>query len=235
MQGSDLGGAFGSVERGHMHPDDRGHGHRAGAGHGAHGHDGSPERRAMWDQRYASTDRVWSATPNLEVARIVADWSPGRALDLGAGEGRHAIWLAERHWRVTAVDFSAVGLAKGEKESVARGLRVDWVVADARSWHPPNHTAYDLILAAYLHLPEDVLSRATTWLSPGGAVVVVGHALRNLTEGVGGPSDPALLQTVDGLRAAASGLDIERCEEILRPTDDGDAIDTVLVARRPSG
>lgn len=188
----------------------------------------------MWDERYASTDRVWSATPNVEVARIVGDWPPGRALDLGAGEGRHSVWLAQRRWRVTAVDFSAVGLAKGEKEATALGVRVDWVVADARSWHPPSHTAYDLILAAYLHLPEDVLSRATTWLAPGGALVVVGHALRNLTEGVGGPSDPALLQTPDGLRAAAAGLDIERCEEILRPTDDGDAIDTVLVARRPT-
>ena len=188
----------------------------------------------MWDERYAATGRVWSAEPNAEVERIVGDWEPGRALDLGAGEGRHAVWLAAKRWRVTAVDFSAVGLAKGEKESAARGLRVDWVVADVRSWQPPASTAYDLVLVAYLHLPEDVLTRATAWLAPGGALVVVGHALRNLTEGVGGPQDPALLQTVEGLREVASELDIECCEEIVRHTDAGDAIDVVLVARRPT-
>jgi SAM-dependent methyltransferase len=211
-----------SEERGHEHP------------HGTTPADVGGERRRMWDERYAASTHVWSAEPNAEVGRIIGDWEPGRALDLGAGEGRHAVWLAAKRWRVTAVDFSAVGLAKGEKESAARGLRVDWVVADVRSWQPPAHTAYDLVLVAYLHLPEDVLTRATAWLAPGGTLVVVGHALRNLTDGVGGPQDPALLQTVEGLREVASELEVERCEEFVRHTDGGDAIDVVLVARRPT-
>lgn len=197
---------------------------------------GTPtDRQALWDERYAAHEHVWSATPNAEVERIVGDWSPGRALDLGAGEGRHAVWLAALGWRMTAVDFSSVGLAKGEKESTRRGLRVDWVVADARSWHPAPHVLYDLVLVSYLHLPSDVISRTRGWLAPGGALVVVGHGLRNLTEGVGGPSDPALLHTPDQLREAAGDLGIERCEEYVRPTEDGDAIDVVLVARRPTG
>lgn len=193
------------------------------------------DRQRMWDERYAASARVWSAGPNTEVERIIGNWPPGRALDLGAGEGRHAIWLAQKGWRVTAVDFSSVGLAKGEAEATRRGVAVDWVVADARSWHPGEHAAYDLVLVAYLHLSEDVLSRTTGWLAPGGALVVVGHALRNLEDGVGGPSDPALLHTREGLRTAAPGLEVERCEEVVRPTDEGEAIDAVLVARRPTG
>ena len=216
-----------------QHAGEPGHERTRGDHEHQHADPVADERRARWDERYAEHDHVWSAGPNAEVERIVGSWPPGRALDFGAGEGRHAIWLAEKHWRVTAVDFSAVGLAKGEKEASARGLHVDWVVADARSWQPPSHTAYDLVLVSYLHLPEDVLGRTTSWLAPGGALVVVGHARRNLTDGVGGPSDPALLHTPEGLRAAAAGLDIERCEEIVRPTDEGDAIDIVLVARRP--
>lgn len=218
---------------GHQHPD-------------RHGSTGGPDlpdpdrasptdRRALWDERYGAHDHVWSATPNAEVERIVGGWSPGRALDLGAGEGRHALWLAALGWRVTAVDFSSVGLAKGEQESTRRGLHVDWVVADARSWHPTPGVRYDLVLVSYLHLPSDVVSRTRGWLAPGGALVVVGHGLRNLTEGVGGPSDPALLHTPDQLREAAGDLAVERCEEYVRPTEHGDAIDVVLVARRPAG
>lgn len=189
----------------------------------------------MWDERYAAAERVWSAGPNREVERIVAGWVPGRALDLGAGEGRHALWLAEKGWQVTAVDFSAVGIDRGRREAESRGLAVDWVVDDVTTWHPPEGTAFDLALVAYLHIPEDVFSRLGRWLAPGGALVVVGHALRNLTEGVGGPQDPALLHTTEQLRAAARDLDIERCEEVVRSTDAGDAIDVVLVARRPAG
>ena len=189
----------------------------------------------MWDERYAAAERVWSAGPNREVERIVAGWAPGRALDLGAGEGRHALWLAEKGWQVTAVDFSAVGIDRGRREAESRGLAVDWVVDDVTTWHPPEGTAFDLVLVAYLHIPEDVFSRLGRWLTPGGALVVVGHALRNLTEGVGGPQDPALLHTTEQLLAAAQDLDVERCEEVLRSSDAGDAIDVVLVARRPAG
>ena len=188
-----------------------------------------------WDERYAAAERVWSAGPNREVGAVVAGWPPGRALDLGAGEGRHALWLAERGWQVTAVDFSAVGIDRGRQEAARRSLDVEWVVADVTEWEPAPGTLFDLVLVAYLHIPQDVFSRLGQWLAPGGALVVVGHSLRNLTEGVGGPQDPSILHTTDQLRAASDGLEVQRCEEVLRPTDAGDAIDVVLVARRPAG
>jgi SAM-dependent methyltransferase len=186
----------------------------------------------MWDERYAA-EQVWSAEPNALVAEIVGGWPTGRALDLGAGEGRHALWLASLGWAVTAVDFSSVGIERGRALAASRGLDVDWVVADATEWLPPDGAQYDLVLVAYLHLAEDVVRRTAGWLAPGGSLVVVGHALRNLTEGVGGPQDPAILQTPDGLRRAAEGLELQRCEEVPRPTEAGTAIDVVLVARRP--
>ena len=189
----------------------------------------------MWDERYAAAERVWSEGPNREVEAIVGGWAPGSALDLGAGEGRHALWLAGAGWRVTAVDFSSVGIHRGEEEAERRGLDVQWVVDDVTRWEPLPGTVYDLVLVAYLHLSEDVLTRAAQWLSPGGALVVVGHSLRNLTEGVGGPQDPSILNTVEQLLACAEGLEIDRCEEVTRPTDAGEAIDVVLVARRPAG
>jgi SAM-dependent methyltransferase len=199
-----------------------------------HHHEGGGDRArqdvARWDERYAATDRLWSAEPNATVAEVVASIPPGRALDLGTGEGRHAVWLARRGWSVTAVDFSAVGVDRGRAES--DGLAIDWVVADLREWEPPAGATFDLVLAAYLHLADDVFARVRTWLAPGGSLVVLGHALRNLTEGVGGPQDPRLLHTEEQLRTAATGLEIDQLREVLRPTEAGVAIDLLLVARR---
>jgi len=183
-----------------------------------------------WDRRYADTDRLWSAEPNATVEEIVGQLPPGRALDLGAGEGRHAAWLAAAGWSVTAVDFSTVGIERGRAH--AGGADVEWGVADVRRWEPRPGSSYDLVLLAYLHLDTDVVDRSRTWLAPGGRLVVVGHALRNLTDGVGGPQDPRLLHTEDQLRRAADGLVVERLGEVLRATPEGDAIDLAMVARR---
>lgn len=192
-------------------------------------HDRGPDH---WDARYAASEHVWSRGPNAEIARILGDWAPGRAVDLGAGEGRHAIWLAQQGWSVTAVDFSTVGIERGAAGAKALGVSVDWQVADATTWSPTDGATVDLVLVAYLHLSTDVVRRAASWLAPGGRLVVLGHALRNLTDGVGGPQDPSILHTPAALRDKAAGLEVERCEELVRPTDGGDAIDVVLVARR---
>jgi len=199
----------------------------------------STSRRDIWNERYSGTDRVWSATPNKDVAAIVGDLPPGRAIDLGAGEGRHAIWLAERGWTVTAVDYADAGLDRGRREATERGVAeaITWVVEDVTEWEPSpaeNDTgAYDLVLIAFLHVPEDVFTRAREWLAPGGHLVVVGHALRNLTDGHGGPQDPTLLHSPEQLRQKAAGLTVLRAEEVERVTDSGErAIDVVLVATR---
>ena len=180
---------------------------------------------AHWDARYA--DRPWLAEPSSTVVAALRDLAPGRAVELAAGTGRHARWLAARGWQVTAVDFSAVGIGQG-RAADPEGA-VDWVVADARQWTPPGPV--DLVLAAYVQLGVDGLRRAAGWLAPGGHLVVVGHALRNLADGVHGPRDPALLQTEQGLRDGAVGLHVERLEEVLRPDDGGTAIDLLLLAR----
>ena len=99
---------------------------------------------ADWDARYAAQQQ-WSAEPNALVAELLADLPPGAAVDLAAGEGRHALWLAGRGWRVTAVDFSATGLDRGRSRPGAD--RVTWVTADVLTWNAPPGSL-DLVLVA---------------------------------------------------------------------------------------
>src|SRR5687768_473130 len=108
-------------------------------------------RAEDWDERYAERQQ-WSAEPNRLIAALLADVPPGTAVDLAAGEGRHALWLAGLGWRVTAVDFSDVGLSRGRRQPGSDA--VTWVTADVRTWTGPP-AGLDLVLVAYLHLPQD--------------------------------------------------------------------------------
>ena len=190
-------------------------------------------RAEDWDERYAG-QRQWSAGPNRLVAELLADLPPGDAVDLAAGEGRHALWLAGRGWRVTAVDFSGAGLARGRQQPGADA--VEWVQADVLGWAAPPASA-DLVLVAYLHVAEEdtraLLGRAVGWLRPGGRLLVLGHDVENIASGVGGPQDPAILHSVDRLRPVADRLEVDRLEQVRRETPAGTALDTLLWGRRP--
>jgi SAM-dependent methyltransferase len=192
-----------------------------------------------WDRRYAGSELVWTAEPNRFVVAEVQDLAPGRALDIAAGEGRNSVWLASRGWQVTAVDFSAAGLGKGRRLAEARGVTIDWVHADVRDYQP-EAGSFQLVLVAYLQLAESeldgVLRRTAAGLAPGGVLLVVGHDVTNLTEGTGGPPDPAVLYTPESITRSLGGLTVLRAERVRRPvvTADGprEAVDTLVRAIR---
>jgi hypothetical protein len=145
---------------------------------------------------------------------------------------------------VTAVDFSRVGLEKGRKLSAVRGVgdsQVDWVVADLSEYEPARE-AFELVLIAYLQvtaaLRGRVLAGAAAALVPGGTLLVIGHDLANLTEGVGGPQSPDVLYTPEAVTAELPGLRIVRADRVHRTVErDGGtatAIDTLVRAERPA-
>ncbi|MGH3249206.1 MAG: class I SAM-dependent methyltransferase [Trebonia sp.] len=195
--------------------------------------------RAGWDERYSGPDLVWGAGPNRFVAEEVLPLPAGRAVDLGTGEGRNAIWLAERGWQVTAVDFSAAGLDRARRLAADRGAKVDWVQADLLEYQPAAD-AYDLVLIAYIHLPAVGLGHlfraASAAVAPGGTLLVIGHDRDNLTRGYGGPQDPGRLYTPATVTAELGGLAVRRAGQVLRPvaTPEGErtAIDTLVRAER---
>jgi SAM-dependent methyltransferase len=168
-----------------------------------------PMDAAEWDERYRASELVWSAGPNQFVEAELADLPPGRALDLAAGEGRNAIWLARQGWRVTAVDFSQAGLDKGR--ILADGLDIEWVCADATTWSA--EPSYDVCLVAYLQLAaaerRAAVRNGYAALRPGGTFLLVAHDSTNLTEGTGGPQDPSVLMTAEDVIADLGGETFE--------------------------
>jgi SAM-dependent methyltransferase len=181
-----------------------------------------------WDERYAATGLVWSGSANQFVVDELTDLRPGRALDLAAGEGRNALWLAQRGWRVTAVDFSRVGLDKGRALAEEHGLDVEWVCADVLTFDAGRDT-FDLVLLAYLQLVAEerrtAVRSAFTSLRPGGTFLLVAHDSTNLTEGTGGPSDPAVLLTAEEVLADLDGerFEVQRAERVPRLVQPDDA------------
>lgn len=200
---------------------------------------------AEWDAKYAERDLVWSAGPNVFVEQYAADLPVGRALDVAGGEGRNALWLADRGWDATVADFSQVALdralrireERGEKNGAFGVRRVD-VLAEPLGDHD-----YDLVVVAYLQLAElqrrVALRSAADAVAPGGHLLVVAHHTDNLEQGYGGPQNAMWLYSESDVEAdiAGSGLEPVVSERAARTiaTDDGPrtAWDAVVLARRP--
>jgi SAM-dependent methyltransferase len=197
--------------------------------------------REEWDRRYAGSELLWTAQANRFLVEESGDLSPGRALDVACGEGRNAVWLAERGWRVTGVDFSEVALEKARGLAEMRDVKAEWVQADLLEYRPAPR-AFDLVIVFYLQVPaaerRGILRAAADAVAAGGRLLLVAHDSSNLEYGHGGPQNPAVLYTAADVVADLdnSGLEIERAELVGRPveTPDGErtALDALVRARR---
>ena len=134
----------------------------------------------FWDEHYSSAEQLFSNNPNPVLVDEVADLPPGRALDLGCGEGADARWLAERGWQVTAVDISQVAIDRAVK--LGDSDAITWVRGDPLA-DPPSPTSYDLVSMQYLHsVPRSDGGQTARALAnavaPGGTLLIVGHEIR---------------------------------------------------------
>lgn len=163
---------------------------------------------AAWDQRYRSRDALWSGNPNRYLVSEAEGLPPGLALDVGAGEGADAIWLAARGWRVTAVDISSVALARAAAHATDRGDeiagRIEWRHEDLTSSRPPK-TSFDLVSAQYLHLAAAersyVFPRLAAAVAPGRTLLIVGHHPSDLQTTMPRPPLPERFYTGDDIAA----------------------------------
>lgn len=136
----------------------------------------------FWDDRYGSTDALWSGRPNQQLVENVSGLIPGTALEIGCGEGADAIWLAREGWTVTAVDVSLVALERAARHAAevdpVAADRITWRQQDLREW-APEPESYDLVTEHFLHLPSALRvpqhARLAAAVRPGGMLLIVGH------------------------------------------------------------
>jgi SAM-dependent methyltransferase len=172
----------------------------------AHGRDDSLEalRDALtarfWDERYGGSDRVWSGRPNQRLVEQVADLTPGTALDVACGEGGDALWLAERGWRVTAVDVSEVALGKVAQHAEDAGLedRIKLGFYDALADpRPAGNQVFDLVTVSFLHVPQPdfaaIYRGIADAVAPGGRLLVTAHHPDDVTTGARHDHGPGLM------------------------------------------
>lgn len=207
---------------------------------------------AFWEDMYRAREGVWSGHVNAAVADVAGALPPGRAIDLGAGEGGDALWLAERGWTVTGVDVSPTALARAQATAERAGLseRITWVAADLHTWRPAERV--DLVTAAFFQSPV-ALERATIlrvargWVAPGGHLLVVSHAARppwavddDHGHDGGGPEDfPTPEEELVGLGLPEVGWEVAIAEIRDRSAyapdgTEAELSDTVVLVRRTS-
>jgi SAM-dependent methyltransferase len=167
-----------------------------------------PFSQEAWDERYRSRDALWSGNPNPHLIAEAGDMLPGHVLDVGAGEGADAIWLASRGWHVIAVDLSAVAIERASAHADQAGAdvagRIDWVHEDVTSWDP-GPGRYDLVSVQYMHLPpaprQAMVKHLAAAVAPGGSLLMVGHHPSDLQTTVPRPNMPELFFTGDDIAA----------------------------------
>lgn len=201
------------------------------------------EARQFWEQRYADADRVWSGRVNARLAEVAAPLSPGRALDLGCGEGADAIWLAEHGWQVLAVDVAETALGRAATEARARNMleRIEFQRHDLSESFPDG--TFDLVSAQYLHSPvhlerDAILRRAAASVHPGGVLLVVDHGAAPPWMRDNHHHDfPSVDEVIASLQLEERSWDRLRVESAERETTGPDGLpatltDNIIVLRR---
>ncbi|MFF8729361.1 class I SAM-dependent methyltransferase [Streptomyces sp. NPDC015171] len=202
---------------------------------------GDPGVREEWDNRYADRHRLWSGQPNGALVAEVAGLTPGRALDVGCGEGADAVWLAREGWDVTALEVSGIALERAAGHARDAGLAVRWVhAALTEAALPP--ASYDLVSAQYpalLRTPDGAAERALlAAVAPGGVLLLVHHAGMETREAHDSGFDPADYVWPSMVAALLDGdWEVEVDEQRPRAAPDGGAgahhtDDVVLRVRR---
>lgn len=139
-----------------------------------------PGIRGYWDDVFRSGKIQFNKNASKLLQFAIHDHQPGLAVDLGMGEGRNAVFLAEKGWRVTGVDISPEAIKQAKARAAAAHVSID-AITDDLDHFDPGRAKWDLIVLLYMHAwfhssTHNVPERLTAALKPGGLLVIEGYA-----------------------------------------------------------
>jgi len=216
--------------------------HQHGADHDDHAADEDLSPTDYWEQRYSDSERMWSGKVNATMASIVGQFPPGRAIDLGCGEGGDVLWLAEQGWQAHGLDISTIAIERARREAAARGLEgATFAAADLGTWQPEPETV-ELVTASFFQSSVEldriaILRRAAAAIRPGGHLVVVSHAAPPPWAGGHHPDLISARDDAAQLDLPSDAWIVEAADERTRETvgpdgEPAELVDAALVLRR---
>lgn len=180
----------------------------------------------MWDERYSSPEYAYGTEPNLFLRAHAQRIPKGNVLSLAEGEGRNAVYLAQLGYQVTAVDGSAVGLAKGQRLAQAKGVEdlITWIHADLADYDLGT-TRWEGIISIFCPLPSTLRTRihhaVTRALKPQGIYLLEAYNPNQINQSTGGGKSLDVLQSVATLSQELPELHFEHLCELDREVIEG--------------
>ena len=178
----------------------------------------------QWDERYSEPGYAYGTEPNDYLLTMVKHIPPGKVLSLAEGEGRNAVFLAQRGCDVTAVDSSAVGMQKAQELARGKNLAIQTVVMDLNEYDPGTEQ-WDAVVSIFCHMPQahraQLHRRVVQALKPGGVFILEAYIPRQLEFATGGPGTAELMMSLVSLQQELQGLELELAHEIEREVHEG--------------
>ena len=138
---------------------------------------------AMFNNIYRTDNPVFSTQPNALLVATIEQRKPGRALDIGIGQGRNSVFLALKGWDVTGFDASDEGIATAQRNATRAGVKIN-AVRETEAAFDYGADQWDLIVFTYEPFPitsAAYVERLGTALKPGGIIVIESLAQEEAT------------------------------------------------------
>ena len=180
--------------------------------------------KVFWDERYNSDEFVYGKQPNAFFQEQLDKLKSGKLLLPCEGEGRNAVYAAQKRWKVDAYDFSSIAHQKALQWADAKGVKIQYTVEEIENIVLPTNY-YDAVGLIYAHMHPSFRSTfhkaCAESLAIGGTLILEAFEKKQLKNSSGGPKDSSMLYSVEELLNDFQSIQIESCTKATIELNEG--------------